>query len=76
MKHSLWKKYNQDKMEGKCYVCEGVIDFPTFQASHVKASCNGGKTEIDNLRCCCWVCNNHMRTQDLYQYKKLFSIRD
>lgn len=73
MKHALWKKYNQDNMKGKCYICNEEIEFTTFEASHVKASCNGGKTEIDNLRCCCGVCNNHMRTQDLYQYKKKYS---
>lgn len=72
VKYDLWVKYNGNKMDGKCYVCEKNISIIDFHCGHVKSVKDGGDNNINNLRAICAPCNLSMGIQNLEEYKNKY----
>lgn len=70
LKDLLWDTTFGDSVgEGNCYVCNIKINSKRFEAGHIVAEANGGKTILENLRCICSVCNKSMGTDNLEEFK-------
>ena len=69
LRRNVWKKQNETSLVGKCYVCDKIIDYDSFQCGHIKAVFYGGKNSIDNLESICQTCNLDMGVQNLEEYK-------
>tara|TARA_B100000780_G_scaffold250841_2_gene197162 strand:+ start:4669 stop:5694 length:1026 start_codon:yes stop_codon:yes gene_type:complete len=81
LKRDIWHKYiGKDKGNGKCYCCQSIIDCFAFEGGHIEAEVNGGKTNLDNLRPICGLCNKSMGSKNMkifmnkhgYKRKKSF----
>lgn len=69
----VWDKYiGDDKRQGNCYVCNYKIDITDFEAGHIIAEVNGGKTNLENLRPICKNCNRSVATMNMNEYKKTY----
>ena len=69
----MWRKYNGNKKDGKCYVCRRVITDDNFDVGHNKAKSKGGYDNIDNLRPICRPCNDGMGNRyTIEKYKAKF----
>ncbi len=54
LKAAVWAKTN-----GRCYWCHCEMNpFINFTLDHIKPSCSGGLTTVDNLMPACCSCNN------------------
>jgi len=70
VKEAVWRKYNGDKMKGKCYVCDKEITFTSFEVGHNKAASKGGEWTVTNCRPLCRTCNRSMGTMSIETFKK------
>jgi len=76
VKAAIWKIYNGNIIEGKCYVCGELITITNFDAGHNIAVANGGDDNITNLRPLCRSCNGSMGIMDIEDYKnRYFKIK-
>ena len=41
----------------RCYICYTPLTLSTMTCDHVIPKCKGGGNTQDNLRCCCFNCN-------------------
>lgn len=72
VRDTVWKIYNGNKMQGKCYVCKEPISYKNFDLGHVIPIARGGSNRIKNLRPICRSCNNSIGTQNLEAFKKKY----
>ncbi len=74
MRHQVWIRYfGKDSMNGNCYSCNKNIHLiENYECSHVVSQKHGGGENIENLRPCCKGCNNDMKDQNLYEFKKIY----
>ena len=72
VREAVWRKYNGNKMNGRCYVCNAPITFTNFELGHNKAYSKGGKCTIGNLRPICRSCNRSMGTMSIEAFKKKY----
>ena len=72
LRKQVWFKNFGDKLNGTCICCNTQIDCFNFEAAHIIAEKNGGKTNIDNLVPTCLNCNRTMSTTNLYEFKKKY----
>ena len=72
VKEAVWRKYNGNKMNGKCYVCKVPITFTNFEVGHNKPYSKGGKWTINNLRPICRSCNRSMGTMTIEAFKRKY----
>jgi len=81
LKRDIWHKYiGKGKGSGKCYCCHKELDCFVFECGHIEAEVNGGKTDLENLRPICGLCNKSMGSQNMivfmnkhgYKRKKSF----
>jgi 5-methylcytosine-specific restriction endonuclease McrA len=56
LRHSSWWK--QKIADGECYYCRKSFDAAGLTMDHVVPLSRGGKSEKNNLVCCCKECNN------------------
>jgi hypothetical protein len=73
LKDRLWDiTFGQDAGQGKCDVCDTIINSKRFEAGHIKSVYHGGSTTLDNLKCICSTCNKSMGTRNLEEFKKTY----
>ena len=73
LKDRLWDiTFGQDAGQGKCDVCDAIINSKRFEAGHIKAVHHGGSTTLDNLKCICSTCNKSMGTRNLEEFKQTY----
>ena len=70
IKKEVWRRYQGNKLEGECYVCEGTICAMSFHAGHLKSEYNGGQVSVDNMRPVCRSCNSKVGVHDMDAYKR------
>ncbi len=70
VKETVWRKYNGNRMNGKCYVCKSSIAFTSFEVGHNKAFSKGGKWTVTNCRPICRACNRSMGSMTIESFKK------
>lgn len=68
LKDAVWRKYNGDALDGKCYVCNRIISMNFCDYGHIIAEAIGGKTDINNLRPVCKKCNTSMSTENMNDF--------
>jgi hypothetical protein len=73
LRDKVWREYNGQNLDGKCYVCDDVLQYKNFEAGHVIAESKEGKTELSNLRPICSSCNRSCGDKNLDEFKKGFS---
>ncbi len=71
VKETVWRKYNGNRMTGKCYVCGVSITFTNFEAGHNKPRSRGGEWTVENLRPICRSCNRSMGTKSIEVFKRI-----
>lgn len=73
LRNKVWNTYiGEDRIKGPCASCGEQVHFQNWEAGHVVAECNGGKTELGNLRPVCSVCNKSMGSKNMDEFKKRF----
>jgi hypothetical protein len=72
LRHQVWKKRCNDKINGECFCCSEEISISNFECGHIVSVRDGGNNDIDNLEPVCRSCNLHMGTMNMISYKKLF----
>jgi hypothetical protein len=72
VREKLWRNYFGSSLDGKCYVCDTMIKFTDFEASHNIPHVDGGEWHVENLRPCCRTCNRSMGTMTVDEFKKRF----
>ena len=65
----LWKQEFGDTLSGMCFVCSREIQVDDFQAGHIDAESNGGKTTLGNLKPICKPCNTSCGKLNLIDFK-------
>ena len=70
LRKKVWSTYNNNNLEGKCYVCDRNTDYDTFECGHIISVFYGGKTEFNNLKPICSTCNKDMSINNLEEYKQ------
>nr|QBK90548.1 MAG: HNH endonuclease [Pithovirus LCPAC104] len=70
----VWNNYSNagKNREGKCFICENMIDINLWHCSHVISLANNGTDESNNLRSLCVDCNMGMGKQNMYDYVKCY----
>lgn len=71
LKILIWNLYIGEEIgKSKCLCCNNNFIYQSnFEAGHIIAEVNGGKTNKDNLKPICSVCNKSMGTMNLYDFK-------
>lgn len=62
-----------DRDGGKCFCCSvNLIKEPkhdnSYEVGHIKPHCQGGDTDINNLKSLCFNCNRGMSSMHMYEY--------
>jgi 5-methylcytosine-specific restriction endonuclease McrA len=72
LKKQTWDKWIGAKIgTTKCLCCHHEeIRQIEFHCGHIIAECNGGKTNVENLRPICAQCNLSMGKMDMNEFKK------
>jgi hypothetical protein len=72
----VWNRYiGEEKGSDVCYCCRQTkITQMDFQCGHVKSEVNGGKTEVNNLRPICSLCNTSMGRMDMNEFIATFNL--
>ena len=75
VRNALWINYYDDRRVGMCQCCKREqISIGNFQAGHIVAHANGGKTTLDNLVPICTLCNLSMGTHNLNDFIKKYNL--
>lgn len=75
VRNALWINYYEDRRVGMCQCCRREqISIGNFQAGHIVAHANGGKTTLDNLVPICTLCNLSMGTHNLNDFIKKYNL--
>jgi hypothetical protein len=70
LRNKVWKSYNNSSLDGNCYVCDRATEYDTFECGHIISVFYGGKTDFNNLKPICSICNKDMGITNLEEYKK------
>lgn len=74
IRNQLWLKTFGENFNGNCYCCNTNITTMDFHAGHIISVNNGGKDELDNLRCVCSLCNQSMSIMNMEEFKNSITI--
>jgi 5-methylcytosine-specific restriction endonuclease McrA len=69
VRDEVWRAYNGNKLDGRCYVCPQEIAYASFELAHDIPLSEGGTDAIENLRPICGKCNKAMGTMRLEDYR-------
>ena len=69
LRMKLWTNTFGETFNGSCYVCNTTLNITNFEAGHIVAQSNGGKTTIDNLKVVCKLCNKSCGSDNLNDFK-------
>ena len=73
LKDRLWDiTFGPEAGQGKCYVCDTIINSKVFEAGHIISVHHNGLTILDNLKCICSTCNKSMGTRNLEDFKRTY----
>jgi len=74
----VWNKWiGIEKGYGYCYIgCSRIIYQQQFECGHIISEKKGGTIDPNNLRPICSTCNKCMGQMNLYEYKKIYSIKN
>lgn len=75
IRNQLWLKTFGESFNGNCYCCNTNITTMDFHAGHIISVNNGGKDELDNLRCVCSLCNQSMSIMNMEEFKNSITIK-
>lgn len=71
-KKDAWIEYCGNNVDGgKCFCCQRVISFDSFECGHIVSASHGGKDEVSNYRPTCHQCNSWsggMSSANMYEY--------
>jgi hypothetical protein len=70
LRMKLWEQQFGDTLNGSCFSCHRNVKVDDFQAGHIIAEANGGKTTLSNLKVLCKPCNTSCGTMDLTSFKE------
>lgn len=70
LKNSVWNNYiGLDVKKDICFCCKSEpITTGNFECGHITAECQGGKTNLQNLRPICGLCNKSMGKKNMYDF--------
>ncbi len=71
LKQQVWKEYNGNDLNGKCFCCEDDLHYDEAEYGHNISVAKGGESILENLRPICRTCNKDMNIMRLDDYKKL-----
>ncbi len=75
IKNSLWRKYFNKNINGKCCCCKVEnISIKNFDCGHVISEKNGGDICLDNLKPICRLCNSSMSTMNMDEFIKKYGF--
>jgi DNA/RNA endonuclease G (NUC1) len=75
VRNCLWINYFGDSRIGKCQMCKREdISISSFQAGHIIAEANGGKTTLDNLKPVCQLCNTSSGKNNMDDFIKKYNL--
>lgn len=63
-------------MTASCCCCGTVIDKDHFHCAHIRSVFDGGTDAIENLKLCCFTCNESMGTLNLSAFQTLFAHKE
>jgi len=72
---SVWKKRNQEKLVGTCFVCSESLEYENMECGHVTSFANGGSCDLHNLEPICKQCNRDMGTINLIEYVEIHNFQ-
>ena len=73
VKDRLWDiTFGEEAGQGRCNVCDAIINSKSFEAGHIISVFHGGTTTLDNLKCICSTCNKSMSVRNLDEFKKTY----
>jgi hypothetical protein len=70
LRMKLWEQQFGDTLHGSCFSCHRNVKIDDFQAGHIIAEANGGKTTLSNLKVLCKPCNTSCGTMNLSSFKE------
>jgi hypothetical protein len=70
IRNQVWRRFCGDKLDAKCFCCDQNLSYECWEAGHVVAESNGGKTTIENLRPICLSCNRSMGKIHMFEFMK------
>ncbi len=68
----LWDREFPNNSNGRCFVCNKLVDHTNFQAGHITSVNQGGSDNINNLKIVCNSCNSSMGIMNLYEFKQMY----
>lgn len=74
IRNQVWRKYNGNVLDGKCFCCCEVLKYESWEAGHIIAEANGGKTILENLRPVCLACNRSMGKMNMFDFMKKYHM--
>lgn len=76
LRNQVWMKRNGNIMEGKCFVCDAILQFENMECGHVIPHVYNGTLTLDNLEPICKTCNRDMGIMNMNEYKSILHIND
>ena len=72
----MWNKYIGEEIgKTKCLCCnDRFITQMQFHCGHIISEINGGKTNIDNLKPICSICNFSMGRKNMNEFSKEYFL--
>jgi hypothetical protein len=75
IRNQVWRKYNGNLLDGKCFCCCEKLQYECWEAGHVIAEACGGQTCVDNLRPVCLSCNRSMGIMNMIDFMKQYQMK-
>lgn len=67
----VWRTWNGNSLDGKCFCCQKDIDYDHFECGHIVSASHGGADDPHNYRPICHDCNSWaggMSNANMYEY--------
>jgi hypothetical protein len=65
LRDQVWNKYiGKELKKGKCHSCKEELYYENFESGHLISHKNGGRTDLDNLRPFCSLCNKSLNSKN------------
>ena len=75
LKNSLWRKYFNESIVGKCCCCKTEnISYGNFGCGYIISKHNGGLLTLDNLKPVCRLCKSSMRKMNMDEFIKKYGL--
>lgn len=73
-RQKLWQKV-YEKYGNNCYLCGRILDAQNRTVDHIHPLTMWGTNNIENLRPCCYTCNQQKGKKNLYDFCEKY-VRD